>query len=172
MLLKLEHGVCFVERREPLANGEVRNIVMDAWVQTVDDVLDEVVALLLIGEMRSPRRSAMASCACVHEHDLVALDEASKFSIEVDGVCVLVLPEQIMDAAREGVHGVFIGGNGGKKVGGDAIVKPLDDGTIVLNPVRISSRRSGAIDVVAKLVLAKDGGEYASPSGEVGVIEV
>ena len=33
-----------MKRREPLAESEVRNVMLEAGVQTADDVLDEIVA--------------------------------------------------------------------------------------------------------------------------------
>ena len=44
MFLELKHGSRFVKRREPLAKSEVRNVMLEAGVQTADDVLDEIVA--------------------------------------------------------------------------------------------------------------------------------
>ena len=125
MFLELEHGSCFVKRREPLAESEVRNVMLEAGVQTADDVLDEIVAgdrRVEVAEAISHGFHARAVC----EHRYVALDKALKFCVEVDDACVLVRPEQITDAALERVRGVVIGGDGDEEVGGDAIVKPRE----------------------------------------------
>lgn len=166
MFLKLKHGARLVKRRKPLAKGEVRNVVMKARVQTVDDVLDVVIA----GDRRTEIVETISHGFHVHavrEHDHVPLDEALKFSIEVDVACVLVGPEQIMNAVQEGVRDVW---RGGEEVGGDAIVQPRDNGAIILNLVRIA-RWISAVNVVTKPVLAKDQ-ERVSPGGEVGVVEI
>ena len=99
--------------------------MLEAGVQTADDVLDEIVA----GDRRVEVAEAIShgfhACAvCEHRH--VALDKALKFCVEVDGARVLVRPEQITDAALERVRGVVIGGDGDEEVGGDAIVKPRE----------------------------------------------
>jgi hypothetical protein len=64
----------------------------------------------------------------------ITLVEAAELGNEVDGASVLVVAEEVVDAAPDGVGGVGVLGDHGEKLGVDAVVKPRDYGAVILHP--------------------------------------
>ena len=97
--------------------------------------------------------------------------EILELGTEVDRMGVLVVAEQVADAAPEGVGGVGVLRDGGETLGGDAVVEPRDDGAVVLHPIVVALGR-GAVDVVTETIQAEDGGEGSSLGCVVRLVEV
>jgi hypothetical protein len=101
----------------------------------------------------------------------ITLVEAAELGNEVDGASVLVVAEEVVDAAPDGVGGVGVLGDHGEKLGVDAVVKPRDYGAVILHPV-VVALGGRTVDVVAGSELAEDGGEGVRPGDVVRLVEV
>lgn len=145
--------------------------MVEAWVEAPDDVLHEVG----VGDGRAEIAELIDHClhlGALRQHGQIALEEGTKFRVEVDESRGSVVAEEIMNAPPQRVRRVVVGGDGGEEIRGKAIVEPGQDGTISQDPIGVALWSSSAVDVIAEAVLAEDGGERAYPGGVVGLVEI
>jgi len=144
--------------------------MMEMMVEAVDDVVDEVFVV---------HRSTKAGEAVCHdfhagavvEDGEVTLVEVAELDAEVDGAGVFVVAEEVADAVPDGVVCVGVLRDHGEELGGDMVVEPGNNGTVVLHPIIVALSRS-AVDVIMEPVLTEDGGEGVSPGNIVRIIEI
>ena len=144
--------------------------MVETRVEAADDVVDEVFVIHQSTEVSEAVCHDLHVGAVVEDGE-VALVEVAELGAEVDGASVLVVAEEVADAAPDGVGGVGVLGDHGEKLGGDAVVEPGDNGAVVLHPVVVALGRR-AVDMITEPVLAEDGGEGTSPGDVIGIIEV
>jgi hypothetical protein len=144
--------------------------MMETGVEAADDVVDEVFVRHRCAKAGKAIRHDLHAGAVVEDGE-VSLVEVAELSAEVDGAGVLVVTEEVADAALDGVGGVGVLRDNREKLGGDAVVEPGDEGAIVLHPVVVALGRR-AVDMIAEPVLAEDGGEGTIPDDVIGIIEV
>ena len=159
MFLELQHGSGLEERRQAAAKSDVGDRMMKSRVEAADDVVNEVLVV---------HRSTKAGETICHdfharailENGEITLVEIPELGAEINSASILVVAEEVADAAPEGVRGVGVLRDHGEELGRNAVVEPRDNGAVVLHPVVVAFGL-GAVDMIAQPVLAEDGGERA-----------
>jgi hypothetical protein len=143
---------------------------MKTRVEAADDVVGEILVVDRSAEAGKLIRHDLHARAVV-KNGQVTLVEVAEFGAEVDSSRVLVVAEEIVDGAPEGVRGVGVLRHHGAEFGRDPVVEPGNDGVIVLDLV-VVALRPRTVDVIADAILAEDGGEGSSPGNVVRLVEV
>ena len=97
--------------------------MVETRVEGADDVVDEIFVVHRGTETGEAIGHDLHARAVV-EDIKITLVEVAELGAEVDGASVLVVEEEVADAAPYGVGGVGVFRDHGEKLGGDAVVEP------------------------------------------------